>query len=203
MTMRNADSNFYFDPVCPFAWMTSKWSRMMMVQEDYTVHWRFISLLTVNVSVDYGNHSPPGYDVRHTAGLMPLRVAARAEAEYGRESMGPPSVDRGAEIIDTVGDEGRERGSRGFLEPILTEIGLSLELAVALDDDFFDAEVTRKIHESLSLTGMDVGTPMIHFQAPDGVELFGPMISRVPSQADAGRWWDNVVGLASFPVSPS
>jgi hypothetical protein len=130
-------------------------------------------------------------------------VAARAEAEYGRESMGPPSSGRGAEVFDPVGDEGRDRGSRGFLEPILTEIGLSLELAVALDDDSFDAEVTRNIHEAPSLTGMDVGTPMIHFQAPDRVALFGPVISRVPSQADAGRWWDNVVGLASFPGSPS
>src|SRR6202023_510829 len=74
-TTTSADVNFYFDPVCPFAWMTSKWLRMVQAQRDYAVDWRFISLRMINAAVDYGSHFPPGYEAGHTAGLRLLRVA--------------------------------------------------------------------------------------------------------------------------------
>jgi predicted DsbA family dithiol-disulfide isomerase len=57
--MPDADLHFYFDPVCPFAWMTSKWVRLVMAERDYTVDWRFISLRQVNAEVDYDSHFPP------------------------------------------------------------------------------------------------------------------------------------------------
>ena len=77
--------------------------------------------------------------------------------------------------------------------------GLPAELADALDDTSFDAELRREADEALALTGKDVGTPIIHFQPPGGVAFFGPVISRLPSEAEAVPLWDNVLGLASFP----
>ena len=72
-----ADLHFYFDPVCPFGWMTSKWVRMVAARRRYRVDWRFISLRLLNAHVDYAAHFPPEYEAGHTAGLRLLRVAAR------------------------------------------------------------------------------------------------------------------------------
>ena len=83
--MSDADLHFYFDPVCPFAWITSKWVRMVADQRDYTVDWRFISLRLINAH--RGLRPPlPGRlrGLAHTAGLRLLRVAARTRAEHGR-----------------------------------------------------------------------------------------------------------------------
>jgi hypothetical protein len=204
----DADINFYFDPVCPFAWMTSKWVRQVQAQRDYSVDWRFISLRLVNAEVDYDAHFPPEYEAGHTAGLRLLRVAARTRAEHGREAMAPLYAAFGAHIFDTAPADGdhrgqtevRElRGTRAFVQPILMEAGLPLELADALDDASWDAEIRRETDEALALTGKDVGTPIIHFEPPAGVAFFGPVISRLPSDASATELWDHVVGLARFP----
>ena len=187
----DADINFYFDPVCPFAWMTSKWVRQVQAQRDYTVDWRFISLRLINAEVDYDAHFPPEYEAGHTAGLRLLRVAARARAEHGREAMAPLYAAFGAHIFDTAPDpdeprsegEMRERrGTREFVEPILAEAGLPLELADALDDESWDLEIRQETDEALALTGKDVGTPIIHFEPPAGVAFFGPVISRLPTR---------------------
>jgi hypothetical protein len=196
--MSDADINFYFDPVCPFAWMTSKWVRLVTVQRDYTVDWRFISLRMINSAVDYDNHFPPGYEAGHTAGLRLLRVAARVRAEYGRDAVGPLYEAIGTQVFDTVPDDRQDPGSRAFLEPILAEIGLPSALTEALDDTSLDPELRRGTDEALGLTGKDVGTPIIQFQPPDGVAFFGPVISRLPDEAGAGQLWDHVIGLASF-----
>jgi 2-hydroxychromene-2-carboxylate isomerase len=197
--MSDTDIHFYFDPVCPFAWMTSKWVRQVIAERDYTVDWRFISLRLINAAVDYDSHFPPGYEAGHTAGLKLLRVAARVRADYGRDRVGSLYEAIGTQVFDTEPDERQDRGSRTFLEPILAHLGLPAALAGALDDSSFDAELQRETDEALALTGKDVGTPIIHFQPPDGVAFFGPVISRLPDQADATRLWDHVVGLAGFP----
>jgi mycothiol-dependent nitroreductase-like protein len=197
--MADADIHFYFDPVCPFAWMTSKWVRLVTAQRDYNVDWRFISLRMVNAAVDYDTHFPSGYESGHTAGLKLLRAAARVRAELGRDRIGPLYEALGAEIFDTVPDRHQDRGSVEFLGPILNRIGLSSSFADALDDTSFDAELRRETDEALALTGKDVGTPIIQFQPPEGVAFFGPVISRLPDVADAVRLWDHVISLASFP----
>lgn len=200
----NADINFYFDPVCPFAWMTSKWVRLVQEQRDYTVDWRFISLRQVNAEVDYDAHFPPEYEAGHTAGLRLLRVAAKARAEHGRESIARLYEAFGQHIFEADPDgrperEVRERrGTREFVEPILAEAGLPLELAEALDDESWDLEIRQETDEALGLTGKDVGTPIIHFEPPAGVAFFGPVISRLPEKESAGELWDHVVGLARF-----
>lgn len=201
-----ADIHFYFDPVCPFAWMTSKWVRMVSAQRDYLVEWRFISLRQINAHIDYDAHFPPEYEAGHTAGLHLLRVAAAARAAHGPEAVDRLYAAIGAHTFDAPPPEdpvdglGRDRrATAGFLAPILAEAGLPTDLANALDDDSLDAEIQASTDEALSLTGKDVGTPIICFEPPDGVAFFGPVISRLPSEADAVELWDHVVGLARFP----
>ena len=127
--MSDADINFYFDPVCPFAWMTSTWVRQVMAQRDYTVDWRFISLRLTNADVDYGAHFPSEYEAGHTAGLKLLRVAAKARAEHGRAVIGPLYAAFGAHIFDVEPGDTDTAGllagdAKAFLEPILGQAGL-------------------------------------------------------------------------------
>jgi hypothetical protein len=142
-----SDLDFYFDPVCPFAWMTSKWVRMVAQERDYNVDWRFISLRMINAHIDYESHFPPGYEDGHTAGLKMLRVAAKLRAERGREAVGPLSAE--------------------FLEPVLADLGLSGHLLEALEDNGFDAEIRAETDGALALTGKAVGTPMLQFRPPE------------------------------------
>lgn len=113
--------------------MTSKWVRQVQARRDDTVDWRFISLRLVNSEVDYDAHSPPEYGDGHTAGLRLLRVAARARAGHGRETMAGLYAAFGAHLFDTAPDpdsrhtEGgvrERRGTRAFVEPILADAGL-------------------------------------------------------------------------------
>ncbi|MHA7277544.1 DsbA family protein [Arthrobacter sp. HLT1-21] len=202
--MSDADINFYFDPVCPFAWMTSKWVRQVMGQKDYAVEWKFISLRLINSHIDYASHFPPEYEAGHTAGLRLLRIAAHARAEHGPEAVGAFYAACGKHIFesDPVPDDDDpvldRRGTRAFAEQILASAGLPAGLAAALDDAGFDETIQSESDEALALTGKDVGTPIIHFKPPTGVAFFGPVISRLPSDDEAVPLWDHVVGLAGF-----
>jgi hypothetical protein len=197
-----ADIDFYFDPICPFAWMTSKWIRIVQAQRDYTVDWRFISLRQINAHLDYDSHFPAGYDAQHTAGLRLLRVAAAAREQHGREAVGPLYAAFGARIFEVRPDEGRTPGWQGTPEltaDALAEAGLPTSLVEFLDDESRDAEIQAESDLALSLTGKDVGTPIVHFEPPEGVAFFGPVISRLPDEEQAAVLWDHVVGLARFP----
>lgn len=201
-----ADIHFYFDPVCPFCWLTSKWVRMVQAERDLSVDWRFISLRLINEHIDYDAHFPPEYEAGHTAGLRLLRVAARARHEHGAEAVDALQAALGAHIFDTppaeAADDDSDRhphGTREFLAPVLSEVGLPADLADALDDTSWDDAIRADGDEARALTGKDVGTPIIHFEPPDGVAFFGPVISRLPEPEQAGELWDHVVGLARFP----
>lgn len=202
----SADINFYFDPVCPFAWMTSKWVRMVAAQRDYEAEWRFISLRQVNAHIDYDSHFPEGYEAGHTAGLRLLRVAAQTRHDHGNDAVARlyealgGHIFESAPLADLVGSDGLDhRGTAAFTESVLAEVGLPTELAKSLEDEDLDAVIQAETDEALGLTGKDVGTPIIHFQPPEGVAFFGPVISRLPREEEAAELWDHVVGLASFP----
>ncbi|QYJ05699.1 hypothetical protein KUV85_08475 [Nocardioides panacisoli] len=202
----SADINFYFDPVCPFAWMTSKWVRMVAAQRDYEAEWRFISLRQVNAHIDYDSHFPEGYEAGHTAGLRLLRVAAHTRHDHGNDAVARlyealgGRIFESAPLTDAVGPDGLDhRGTVEFTESVLTEVGLPTELAKSLDDEDLDPVIQAETDEALGLTGKDVGTPIIHFQPPEGVAFFGPVISRLPREEEAAELWDHVVGLAGFP----
>jgi hypothetical protein len=166
------------------------------------VDWRFISLRMVNSQIDYDTHFPAGYEEGHTSGLRLLRVAARVRAEHGPDAVGPFYVAVSSEIFDSPGAAELTpavRGSRAFVEPLLERAGLPAGLAGALDDTRRDEEIRAEGEEALSLTGRDVGTPIIQFSPPGGPALFGPVISRLPAPEDAVRLWDHATGLAAYP----
>lgn len=202
LDLPSADLHFYFDPVCPFAWMTSKWVRIVAEQRSYAVDWRFISLRMVNASVDYATHFPAGYEEQHTSGLRLLRLAAQVRAERGPAAVGSLYAALGTFIFDTPRDtalSGADQGTLEFAEQVLRSIALPAVLADALEDATFDDLIRAETEEALGLTGRDVGTPILHFEPPTGPAFFGPVISRLPSDEDAARLWDHVVGLATFP----
>jgi hypothetical protein len=196
-----ADLRFWFDPVCPFAWMTSTWVRSVAAQRAYDVEWRLISLRLLNAHVDYDAHFPPEYLEGHTAGLRLLRVCARAREEHGTQVLGPLYGALGRRIWELPPSAGPapERLRAGtLLEPALEEAGLPAGLAAALDEERWDLTIQAETDEALGLTGKDVGTPIIQVDPPDGVAFFGPVISRRPSEQEAVALWDHVVGLARF-----
>ncbi len=195
-----ADLRFWFDPVCPFAWMTSKWVRQVSAQRDYAVEWRFISLRLLNAHVDYATHFPPEYEAGHTDGLRLLRVAARVRADHGPDAVGPLYEALGERIFEVDAAPGAGgRSTDDFLTPVLAGLGLPADLTATLDDTAWDEQIQAETDEALALTGKDVGTPILHFQPPEGVAFFGPVISRLPDEADAVALWDHVVALAAFP----
>lgn len=195
------DLEFFWDPVCPFAWITSRWVEKVVAQTGMTVDWRFISLRIINKDVDYETHFPPEYEAGHTAGLRMLRVAAAARAQLGRGVLGPLYTAFGTEVFDREpGSVSRgELGTRPHIERLLEGIDLPTDLASAADDDIWDAELEAETELAFSRTGRDVGTPILTLRPPDGPSFFGPVISRVPTDEDAVRLWDAVVTLASFP----
>lgn len=199
----NADIEFFFDPVCPFAWITSRWVEKVVAQSDYSVEWRFISLRLINKDKDYATEFPAGYEHGHTAGLRMLRAAAHVRNELGPEPLGALYTAYGDSYFELDKSQGKAaRDALGSVDAVaacLTAAGLDPEFAASADDDAWDAELDRETELALSRTGRDVGTPIITFQPPDGLSFFGPVISRVPADEDALPLWDAVTTLASFP----
>jgi 2-hydroxychromene-2-carboxylate isomerase len=198
-----ADIEFFWDPVCPFAWITSRWIEKVVAQSDYSVDWRFISLRLINKDRDYPTEFPEGYEHGHTAGLRMLRVAARVRDELGRDAMGPLYTAFGEQYFGADPSEAEvRRAALGSLEEIgdaLTQAGLDPTFAAAADDTSWDDILNAETDLALSRTGRDVGTPIITFQPPDGLSFFGPVISRVPADEDALPLWEAVTTLAQYP----
>lgn len=201
------DIEFFWDPVCPFAWITSRWVTEVATQTGLTVDWRFISLRLLNKEKDYATEFPPEYEQGHTAGLRFLRVAAAVRAELGKAPMGA--------LVDAFGEswwnltpaEAVESGARDRLSTdahardVLEAAGLDPDFATALDDTSWDEHLDAETELALSRTGRDVGTPIITFNRTDGhaLSFFGPVISRVPSPEQAVPLWEAVTTLAEFP----
>ncbi len=198
-TSAEPDVRFWFDPVCPFAWMTSKWVRTVQAQRDYDVEWRFISLRLLNSHIDYDAHFPPEYEDGHTAGLRMLRVCSRVREEHGAEVVARLYPALSSRVFDVPHGGYVPTDLDGLVSQALTEVGLPTSLVEALDDEARDGEIQEETDEALALTGKDVGTPILHIAPPEGAAFFGPVISRLPSDEQAGELWDHVIGLATFP----
>jgi hypothetical protein len=184
--------------------MTSKWLRLVAPQRDLAVEWRFISLWMLNAQVDYDAQFPPEYRASHTAGLRMLRVAARVRAEHGPEALDRLQEAFGRHVFEDepLPDTAEARGALGsdaFVGEVLADAGLPTSLVEFLDDTTWDAVVQAETDEGLALTGRDVGTPLVQIDPPDGLAFFGPVISRMPTEEQAGELWDHAVGLARFP----
>lgn len=201
----DADVEFFWDPVCPFAWLTSRWLVDVAEARSLTVDWRFICLRILNEHRDYDTEFPPGYTGFHTAGRSLLRVAAAVRDAEGPEAMGDVYTAMGSAIWNRTEVEGGMQGAMGgvgdedFAAAALATTGLDPAFAAAVHDAGHDAVLRSETDEALSRTGDDVGTPIITITGGAGVSFFGPVISRVPDDLDESlRLWDAVVTLAGF-----
>ena len=195
------DLRFYFDPVCPFCWMTSTWVRQVRDAKEYRVEWRFISLRILNKDIDYDAHFPPEYEDGHTAGKKLLRMCAAA-----RETGGNDAVDRlyetlGNQVWETQPTDWQQQIDRlaEWAGPLLEDAGLDPSWVDAIDEDRWDAQLEAETEEALDAAGRDVGTPIIQVDPPDGLAFFGPVISRKPSDEEAAELWDHVIALMRVP----
>ena len=200
MTSVGADVEFFWDPVCPWAWLTSRWVVEVAEQRDLRVDWRFISLRLLNADKDYERDFAPGYIAGHTSGLKLLRVAAAIRDAEGPDGMGELYTQFGADIhVRRRRKELTDHWEEGFPD-YLRSVGIAEPYLAAANDERWDDVLRTETDEALARTGRDVGTPIISFHR-DGREMsfFGPVISEVPRGKDALRLWDAVWELASFP----
>ncbi|MCU0311882.1 MAG: DsbA family protein [Acidimicrobiales bacterium] len=198
----DADLEFFFDPICPFAWITSRWVNEVADQGGYAVRWRFISLAVINEGKDYGAEFPPGYPALHGLGRELLRVCAAARAELGNDAVAALYTATGDRLHPGGVSSAIWRGDpvpEGFVADALAAAGLPAALAAAADDATWDAELREESETALARTGPDVGTPILTFEPGTEREnsLFGPVISRIPRGAEAVQLWDAVRTLAA------
>jgi mycothiol-dependent nitroreductase-like protein len=202
MSDEQFDLEFFWDPVCPFAWITSRWVQMVVEQRDMSVDWRFIGLRILNEDKNYATDFPPHYPEYHSLGLRCLRVASAVRRAEGREPMGPFYTALGEGIWnrlpDGSGDILSGYDEEAATRTALARCGLSESFVDHLHDESQDAEIRADTEDALARTGDEVGTPIIAM-ADGGPAFFGPVISRVPTPEEAGELWDAVMALAKWP----
>jgi len=196
----DADVEFFWDPVCPWAWLTSRWVALVARQRDLRVDWRFISLRLLNEHRDYATEFPAGYPEVHGTGLKLLRVAAAIREVEGPARMGELYTTFGGDIhVRRRRKELLEAYEAGFPD-YLRSVGIEERYLGAANDDAYDDLLRAEKDEALRRTGKDVGTPILSFRR-DGIEqsFFGPVISEVPPPERAGVLWDAMWELATYP----
>lgn len=185
-------ADFWFDPLCPWAWMTSRWILEVEQVRSISVRWHVMSLAVLNE----GRDLPPQYLELMAKAWGPVRVVIAAQESAGDAVVLPLYTAMGQRIHL----EGRSDYD-AICREALVEVGLPADLAeVATTADVDDA--LRASHASgISLVGDDVGTPVIAFPGPDGepVAFFGPIMSPAPKGEAAGRLWDGCVLVAGTP----
>lgn len=182
-----AKADFWFDPRCPFAWITSRWILEVEEVRDIEVRWHVMSLAYLNQDKDI----PEDYREFLKDAWGPVRVCIAAEQAHGNEVLLPLYTALGNRIHLE-----KQPVDRMLVEDSLREAGLPLELADAMDDSSYDEAVKRSHHEGMDQVGDDVGTPTISIE---GSAFFGPVLSKAPRGEEAGRLWDGCVTVASYP----
>ena len=184
-TTRNA-AEFWFDPLCPWAWMTSRWMMEVEKVRPIDVTWSVMSLSVLNE----GRHLDEGYRAFLDNGWGPVRVIIAAAKEHGPGVIKPLYDAMGTRIhLDRDGYDPDVHHSRVITEA-LAEVGLPAELAEVATGDSVDDELRASHARAMELVGDDVGTPVI---AVNGVAFFGPVVSPAPKGEAAGRLWDGCV----------
>jgi protein-disulfide isomerase-like protein with CxxC motif len=187
-------ADFWFDPLCPWAWMTSRWMLEVEKVRPVEVRWHVMSLAVLNEPrVD---ELPEEYRELMKTAWGPVRVCIAAEQKHGSEVLGPLYTALGTRFHN----QGLEK-NRETIVAALEEAGLPAELADAADSDEYDTELRASHKEGIDLVGQDVGTPVIAVPGADGeqVAFFGPVVTPAPKGEAAAKLWDGTLMVASIP----
>jgi hypothetical protein len=179
--------DFWFDPICPWAWMTSRWMLEVELVRPVKTVFHVMSLSVLNE----GRDMPEQYRSIMDQGWAPVRVALAVEERYGQEQLRAFYTAVGTRIHLQQQGQGRDT-----LEGALTDVGLPAELADFGDVGDNDDALRASHHQGMDAVGEDVGTPVIHV---GDVAFFGPVMSPAPKGEEAGKVFDGVLALASYP----
>lgn len=179
--------DFWFDPACPWAWMTSRW--MLEVEKVRDVHTTF-HVMSLSV-LNEGRDLPEDYRAAMDRAWAGARVALAVEREHGSEALRAFYT-----AIGTRFHPGHEPQTKETIEAALADVGLPTELADLGDTDANDDTLRASHHEGMDPVGDDVGTPVLHV---NGMALFGPVISPAPKGEEAGSLFDGFVKVTAYP----
>ena len=180
-------ADFWFDPLCPWAWMTSRWIGEVEQVRDITVRWHVMSLAVLNEGRDLDE----GYRKGLEGAMGPVRVITAARIEHGDDVVKP--------LYDAIGTRfhpGGRSDRRDVVAEALAEVGLPADLIEHFEKDTYDEQLRASHAEGISKVGEDVGTPVVAF---DDVAFFGPVVTPAPQGEAAGRLWDGCVLVAGTP----